>query len=127
MEAGGSTPLSKEYSKSRTLRALYFSRSRYRRNRLPLLSSESGSSRQAKAPHDLGSRVTSHFAVSDAPSGLLLSYPSPLVLAAALPPPPPPRPPPHLPILRRSLLRLEVLPPLARAWLPEVAPSMLPQ
>jgi len=40
--------------------------------------------------------------------------------------PPPPRPRPHLPFPRRTLLRLEVTPPLARAWLTEEALPLLP-
>jgi len=57
----------------------------------------------------------------------LLPLPSPLVLAAALAPPPPhPKTPPNLLFLRRTLQCVEVPLPLARAWMPEVVPPLLP-
>ena len=51
VEAGGSAPVSKEYGKSQPLRALCFSRSRYRRNRLHHL--KGGSPRGTRSRHDL--------------------------------------------------------------------------
>ena len=58
----------------------------------------------------------------------LLPLPSsPLVLAAAFPTlPPHPTTPPHLSFRCRTLLLLEVPPPLARAWLPQLKPLLLP-
>ena len=50
-----------------------------------------------------------------------------LVLAASRTPPPPlPKTPPYLPFLRRTPLLLKAPPPLARAWLPQVTPPLLP-
>jgi len=50
-----------------------------------------------------------------------------MVLAAAFPPPPSPqKTSPHLLFPRRTPLLLEVPPPLARAWLPQVTPLLLP-
>ena len=54
VEARGSAPISKEYGKSQPLCALCLPLSRYRRNRLPLLSSESGSSRKPRSHHNPG-------------------------------------------------------------------------
>ena len=56
-------------------------------------------------------------------------YPSCMFLVAALAPPPPqppPKPPPYLPPPRHTPLLQEVPPPLGRAWLPQVAPPLLP-
>ena len=50
VQARGIAPVSKEFGKSQPLRVLCFYLSRYRLNRLPLLCSESGSSRQAQVP-----------------------------------------------------------------------------
>ena len=50
VQASGIAPVSKEYGKSQRLRALCFSLSRYRLNRLSLLCSESGSPRSPQIP-----------------------------------------------------------------------------
>jgi len=88
-------------------RALCFSLSCYRRNRLFLLCG-GGSSRSAQVPPKPGLKRGPPPSRFSTYSGLLSSCSCPVVLAAALasPPPPPLKSSPHLPFPRRTLLRL---------------------
>ena len=122
-------PRFKRIRVSQPLRALCFSRSRYRPTTPSIY-------KRPERTQPAGSTITRSLALpsnlppcpSSSGVGLLSSAPSCLVLAAALPPPPRslcPRPPPHL-LPRLTLLRLKVPPPLASAWLPRVSP-LLPE
>jgi len=81
---------------------------------------------RATHAHPTSPRSTGFCAIWDCISSS--SSPSCLVLAAALapPPPPPPKPPLHLPFLCHTPLLLDVIPPLGRAWLPQVVAPLLP-
>ena len=125
MRAVVSPPVQMNADLSTTARALFSSLSRYR-----LTDSPSYVIRikpQERPPGLLENSVRFPLPMPVEPVPLLCLCQSCLVSAAALaPPPPPPEPPPHLPFPRRTLLLREVSPPLARAWVPEAAPPLLP-
>ena len=118
-----------KYGKFQPLHALCFPLWRYRRNRLPLHNSEGTAPHAPTRPMRIwAANAACLLASSMISSVLLLYHPSCLVLAAALapPPPPPPKSPPHLSFPHLTPLLLEVPLPPARAWLPEVAPPLVP-
>ena len=98
-----SPPVQMNADLSTTARALFVSLSCYRQTESPSYVAKAGPHVKPRSRHNLGSGVTSHFAVSSASAGLLSSRPSCLVLAAALPPPPLP------PKLRRACCRDDVV------------------